>query len=288
MAQFFGIEDIKELTKASQTTISWASGSNLRIGGQSYNVTSTLILNTATDIDTGSIASDTIYYIYAVVVGGVVSLKYSLSNTAPTGFNAFRKIGGFKTDGSSEVLAVPKQDNGSVGDIIQSMLSEEQFVAENGLGWVLADGRDVTGSKYATMMASNPTPVQSSNNVPDLRGRFLRGRNNGRSSGANPDGEFNLGQEQGNKTRNPGLTYADSYFYSIENQYPASAPTGITTTVPRNGTSGWHYGGNGTGPPARNRFRNLLSTQPVSGGQNETAPDNTTVNYFIKVDDITI
>lgn len=103
MAQFFGIEDIKDLTKASQTTIEWASGSNLRIGGQAYNVTSVLTLDTATDIDTGAIASDTIYYIYAVVVAGVVSLKYSLSDSAPTGYSAYRLIGSFFSNSISEV-----------------------------------------------------------------------------------------------------------------------------------------------------------------------------------------
>ena len=51
MAQFFGIEDIKDLTKASQTTIDWAAGSNLRIGGQAYNVNSALTLDITTDAD---------------------------------------------------------------------------------------------------------------------------------------------------------------------------------------------------------------------------------------------
>lgn len=101
--QFFGIEEIKDLTKASQTTIEWEAGSNLRIGGQAYNVTSVLTLDTATDIDTGSIASDTIYYIYAIVVAGTVSLKYSLSSSAPAGYSAYRLIGSFGTDGISEI-----------------------------------------------------------------------------------------------------------------------------------------------------------------------------------------
>ena len=102
--QFFGIEDIKDLSKASPTTIEWASGSNLRIGGQAYNVTSVLTLDTATDIDTGSIANNSFYYIYAVVVAGTVSLKYSLSKESPTGYSAYRRIGALSTDGSSNIL----------------------------------------------------------------------------------------------------------------------------------------------------------------------------------------
>lgn len=107
--QFFGIEEtIKPLTKASPTTVNWEAGSNLRVGGQAYNVTSVLTLDTATDIDTGSIANNSFYYIYAVVVAGVVSLKYSLSSSAPTGFAAYRKIGALTTDGSAEVLDAKK------------------------------------------------------------------------------------------------------------------------------------------------------------------------------------
>lgn len=192
MAQFFGIEDIKNLTKASQTTIEWASGSNLRIGGQAYNVTSVLALDTATDIDTGAIASDTIYYIYAVVVAGVVSLKYSLSDSAPTGYSAYRLIGSFGTDGISEISGTSIKDQGKVGDVIHSMLTEEQFIAENGAGWVLADGRDVTGSKYDTLILGG-----LGGTVPDMRGQFLRGINNGRSDGQeDPDGERSPGHQQ--------------------------------------------------------------------------------------------
>ena len=73
--QFFGIEEIiKPLTKTSATIVEWEAGSKLRIGGQGYNITSTLTLDTATDIDTGAVASATLYYVYAVVSSGQVSL----------------------------------------------------------------------------------------------------------------------------------------------------------------------------------------------------------------------
>jgi hypothetical protein len=105
MAQFFGIEEIiKPLTKTSATIVEWEAGSKLRIGGQGYNITSTLTLDITTDIDTGAVASDTTYYIYAVVVAGTVSLKYSLSNLAPLGYVAHKRIGILKTDDISELL----------------------------------------------------------------------------------------------------------------------------------------------------------------------------------------
>ena len=264
MAQFFGIEDIKDLTKASQTTIDWAAGSNLRIGGQAYNVTSVLTLDTATDIDTGSIASDTIYYVYAVVVAGVVSLKYSLSDSAPAGYSAYRLIGSFGSNDVSEISGTSIKDQGKVGDIIHSMLTEEQFIAENGAGWVLADGRSAAGTKYAALIGAS---------VPDLRGRFLRGKNYTRISGGNPDGDLALGQEQGhaNEAHQHGMSTSSAAqriaFYATAN--PTSAP-GINNSNVLTGGSG--------GVPA----------VTGSSGQSETRSANTTVNFFIKINDIAI
>ena len=106
MGQFFGIEEIKLMSKSSQTTVDWAAGSTLRIGGQGYTVNSVLTMDLATDIDTGAVAADTKYYIYAVVINKVVSLKYSLSNTAPTGYSAYKKLGDCSTDATPEIIAV--------------------------------------------------------------------------------------------------------------------------------------------------------------------------------------
>ena len=272
MAQFFGIEDIKDLTKASQTTIDWAAGSNLRIGGQAYNVTSVLTLDTATDIDTGSIVSDTIYYVYAVVVAGTVSLKYSLSDSAPTGYSAYRLIGSFGTDDVSEISGTSNKDQGKVGDVIHSMLTEEQFIAENGAGWVLADGRDVTGSKYAT--------VTGNTTVPDMRGQFLRGKDHGRhliDGRGNPD-DLNLGVSTEDK-------FEDHKHDTVDNSFGKEAALYATA-----------QGQNPPGPNNSNMLTGTGSSGGVyirtslanSGGGNETRPKNTTVNIFIKIEDIAI
>jgi hypothetical protein len=269
--QFFGIEDIKDLTKASQTTIEWASGSNLRIGGQAYSVTSVLTLDTATDIDTGAIASDTIYYIYAVVVAGTVSLKYSLSSSAPTGYSAYRLIGSFGTDDISEISGTSNKDQGKVGDVIHSMLTEEQFIAENGAGWVLADGRDVTGSKYDTLILNG-----LGGNIPDMRGQFLRGKNNTRLDGnEDPDGERDLGNAQGDAMRDHSHQASN-----LINAYPRGPSTfggvgiyGAGTTSTTDKTS------SPLGPGGDNTWL------PVSG---ENRPKNVAVNIFIKIEDIQV
>lgn len=77
----------------------------------------------------------------------------------------------------------------SVGDARHSFLTETQFQSVNGDTWVLCDGRDVTGSQYHT--------ITGNTTVPDARGQFLRGINNGRADGQqDPDGERSPGHHQ--------------------------------------------------------------------------------------------
>src|ERR1700761_330867 len=77
-----------------------------------------------------------------------------------------------------------------VGSIVDSLLTEAQFQAQlgnpNPATWILADGRNVAGSTY--------TDITGNSNIPDFRGLFRRGKNNGRADGfQNPDGEIGLG-----------------------------------------------------------------------------------------------
>jgi hypothetical protein len=66
------------------------------------------------------------------------------------------------------------------GSVIYSKMSLAQFQAVKGVGWVLANGANVSGSLYHT--------VTGRTNIPDIRGVFIRGLNNGRSDGKqNPD-----------------------------------------------------------------------------------------------------
>ena len=279
--QFFGIEDIKDLTKASQTTIEWEAGSSLRIGGQAYSVTSVLTLNTATDIDTGAITNDTIYYVYAVVVAGTVSLKYSLSSSAPTGFTAYRKIGSFRSDDISEIAGTSVKDQGKVGDIIHSMLSEENFIAENGAGWVLARGQTVVGSKYAALIGPS---------VPDLRGQFLRGKDHGRhliDGKGNPDGDLGLGTYNEDAIRNiVGEIYYPASSTTVQFLSDSTLTTGTgAMNISRTGTSNSIENATGSGTFPRGFDFNASRVVPTAA---DNRPKNTTVNIFIKIDDIAI
>ena len=54
----------------------------------------------------------------------------------------------------------------AIGSLQQSFISEEKFQEQMGGGWVLCDGRDVTGSKYEKMGFGAK--------LPNCGGKFLR------------------------------------------------------------------------------------------------------------------
>lgn len=90
-----------------------------------------------------------------------------LQSNAPASESAMQSIGGLLNYLLKRVTPV--------GSIQDSVLTEAQFQSETGTNWILADGRNVAGSRYST--------VTGFTNVPDLRGVFRRGKNNGRADG---------------------------------------------------------------------------------------------------------
>jgi hypothetical protein len=139
----------------------------------------------------------------------------------------------------------------AVGDVVSSLLAEAQFQVIRGNGWVLADGRSVAGSQYQV--------ITGASTIPDLRGVFLRGRNDGGSAAGarndgnqNPDGTLPLGTFQGDMfaSHNHGSFavsgLAGSYSYQA-GPYPVN------------------------------------NTATTAAGGNETRPKNVTVNFFIRI-----
>jgi hypothetical protein len=136
-----------------------------------------------------------------------------------------------------------------IGDIVHSMLSEAQFQAERDGTWVLADGRSVIGDEYET--------ITGNANIPDLRGKFLRGKNNGTSTTeGNASGEVNLGTAQTDEFRSHNHTQSGYILFGNGN------------------FAGGYFQSGGQG--------HINSTVSATGGA-ETRPKNVTVNYFIKI-----
>lgn len=141
-----------------------------------------------------------------------------------------------------------------VGTLIDSLLTEAQW--NTALGnpinpfWVLADGRTVSGSTYSILTGQSF--------VPNLCGIMRRGKNHGLiSSDNNPDGDLALGTFTTDKLGQHTHAYDHGgIFVSVNNTLLQDSP-------------------------AISYIRS--STGAASGGGNETAPKNVTVNSFIRI-----
>ncbi len=138
-----------------------------------------------------------------------------------------------------------------VGSIVHSMLDQTTFQGLTSTKWVLADGRSVAGSAYES--------ITGNSTIPDLRGIFLRGKNNSRSSGGNTGGDLALGTSQ--------TDFLKSHTHSVPGfLYTASGAGQLATT-----------GANGS----QHTDANVLVTGAT--GVSETAPRSVTVNIFIRI-----
>ena len=193
----------------------------------------------------------------------------------------------------------------SIGSIQQSLLSEDQFQALMGKDWVLMDGRDCSGSIYAS--------ITGANRVPDASGLFLRmaggasedmgirqgadvslkgvsvsgAGGHGHSGGTTNDGSH----KHSGSTDNPG-----DHSHSVEGAGgPGHDP--FTGDVVEGGEGGHYVGMTGSGSHTHNfntgnagGHAHSFTTSSVDnhshaliGGGVETRPVNMAVNYFIRI-----
>ena len=144
--------------------------------------------------------------------------------------------------------------NSSIGDVKISMLEDGVFQTVNGSTWVIADGRDVTGSDYHTLTGSAF--------IPDLRGVFLRGKSNGR----------HLENNQGTDFENELGSWQQHNVVPHSHTIPTMGDEGVSTGYkPIRYTD--HF----------NSFNEPYTLPATTGDAHETRPNNVTVNYFIKI-----
>jgi microcystin-dependent protein len=142
-------------------------------------------------------------------------------------------------------------------------------------GWLLCDGTQYSGvdPKYVALYAAIGTAYGGNStsqvfNVPDLRGRFLRGVNNGTTN--DPDAAARTASQSGGNTGDAvGSLEGDAFAsHSHLNGLPACSSTGS----PFNGLV---VGNAATG-------NNTFNSSQATGGS-ETRPKNLTATFIIKL-----
>ena len=149
-----------------------------------------------------------------------------------------------------------------VGTVLHSMLTVAQFQAQYGTNWVLADGSSCTGTKYAS--------VTGATTLPDMRGRFLRGKSH--ASGNNPDGDLALGAYSADKLGS----------HSHNTNYSNASGGGYSPAYYWSG-SGSDTDGRGILPNNMTGVGTLARVPTDATGSSETSPRSITVNYFIRI-----
>jgi len=171
---------------------------------------------------------------------------------------------------------------GIPGTIEQSMLTEAQFIAAagpDGPNWVLADGRNVAGSRYAQ--------ITGGNTVPDLRGAFLRMAGTNASNGAWVGGGLKTFTED--TTRRPRNTNFGGTTGTDGSHTHTANPDGYYAVKSSSGT--WAVGSATVHDGRDSRMTLSTSTagahahtfSVTTGGDSETAPRHYNVNYFIRI-----
>lgn len=153
------------------------------------------------------------------------------------------------------------QDSGYIGQVIYSMLTESQQQTYYGDGWVLCDGRSVSGSVYAA--------ITGSSTIPDARGRYLRAKDN--AAGVDPNGDDALGtlRSDQNKAHSHAHTATHTHVLNYGHEDPGnSAPFGMVPLTSILGTTT-------TGASAPG------STDSSGGG--DVQPLSVVMNAFIKI-----
>lgn len=282
MGQRLVADSIKDPVK-TVSTVTLPGLNIITIGGQQY-VLNSPVMNAASTglggLDAGALIANASYGLFAAAIGASAGLTASL-DSAPLGFAKYTLIGNITTDGSAEIFVAGLtgvSDRNPVGMIIQSRLTEAQFQSQNGIGWVLMDGRNVAGSLYAQITGINV--------LDDARGLVLRGKNNGRSDGnQNPDGDLALGAFQNQNFASHGHTQA-------QHRHTESLSDGIAeANVASLFRSGWvntanpvvGYGGIFNTSNGRRGLTTYQTPVINDNGGNETRMRNLTVNTFIKI-----
>ena len=179
--------------------------------------------------------------------------------------------------------AVAAGDLWMVGAVQQSVLSEPQFKSllspAEQHKWALADGRDVTGSVYATTTGRNT--------IPDLRGAYLRMAGLNNSNAAWNGGTLNDYQEDNTsrpKSTFTGVTSSNGAHYHASGGVVWPGGSHYGTIAAGSSKQLANFDGWSDQTPRTSSAGAHTHTVTINGGgDGETRPKSYAVNYFIKI-----
>jgi microcystin-dependent protein len=161
-----------------------------------------------------------------------------------------------------------------VGDVVPSVLSEVQFQSLRGTGWILCDGRSITGSALAVLTGDSTAP--------DLRGRVVAGKDDMGGSAAN---RLTVGGSgiAGNSLKAVGgaETHTLSQAQLAAHGHNVTDAGGTQQSINNVPT------GSASGPIPRgstfNTTSNLITSNSGSGSAHQNTQPTMVLNFFVRI-----
>lgn len=147
--QYMVYKDSSDIT-ISPGSVMVASAANPPVHLMLINTSPTVI--NWTNIDTGSMAANTTYYVYAVAATNSTTIAtyfISASNTAPSGQTYYYQIGSFATDANTQMTNI--NNNWSLGSSNQLSVSKSSGVVYQALTDIFVGGWANTSSSNQTL-----------------------------------------------------------------------------------------------------------------------------------------
>jgi hypothetical protein len=249
----------KLYTTPTSGTAEWTDTQTVNVFGGVYSTH----LGSATNPVEGLNWGSSTYYVGVTVQGTELTPRTELT-FAPY------SLGAPFAQKSQEVIC-----SGAVGDVKYSILNPTQFTAANGSCWVPMDGRNIAGSKLAT--------ITGLTTVTNAGGLFLRGQEfTGQSANHDPERDSNssiatfqdqsfLSHGHSGTTDTRGGDYLGSFLYN--SLYSYNGPF-------EEGKGNPDYGYNSTAAYAPTHAHNLNIN---ANGGNETRPKNLNLWTYIRI-----
>lgn len=233
--------------------------------------------STATAGTTGTYSLGTDEYTWLHGKVNNLTLKeYDTTTSAPTPGNGFRSLISTTND---QIYSIDDSGTATRIPFASEVMPAGAIIAYGAnsapSGYLICDGSSVSRTTYATLFAvigtAFGTNTTTSFNVPDLRGMFLRGTDNG--AGTDDDAATRTALATGGNTGDTVGSYQDDAFENHDHDWAGAFDAGPLSGA----TAGSTYQA-----PWNQSNLTLDGPQPSGNIASETRPKNVGVYYIIK------